>query len=195
MFNILYKSAALLFRLFFKIFCRWEIRGRENIPETGRLVIMANHITYLDPPIIGALIKRRTHFMAKKELFRVPVLGYLLKKIGQIPVKRGSPDRSALKQALAILEEEKVLGIFPEGTTRGPKDKLGRAKSGSILIPIEGKSPILPVGIKFKGTKLKVSIGKVFYMDKYYDRKLTREERIEAGEYIMSKIQAELDKL
>src|SRR5690554_6131673 len=134
MFNILYKSAALLFRLFFKIFCRWEIRGRENIPETGRLVIMANHITYLDPPIIGALIKRRTHFMAKKELFRVPVLGYLLKKIGQIPVKRGSPDRSALKQALAILEEEKVLGIFPEGTTRRSEEHTSELQSRPHLV-------------------------------------------------------------
>lgn len=195
MINVLYIVVAFLFRLFFKVFCRWEVKGRENIPEAGRLVIMANHITYLDPPIIGCISKRRIHFMAKEELFRVPILGYLLRKIGQIPVKRGRPDRTALKQALAILEQEKVLGIFPEGTTKGHKDKLGKAKSGSILIPIEGKSPVLPVGIKFRGTKLKVSIGKVFYLNQYYDRKLSREEREEVGEYIMSKIQAELDTL
>ncbi|HHU93028.1 MAG TPA: 1-acyl-sn-glycerol-3-phosphate acyltransferase [Halanaerobiaceae bacterium] len=195
MINILYSFAAFLFRVFFKVFYRYEIYGLENIPKEGRLVIMANHVRYYDPPLIGCILKRKIHFLAKEELFKIPLLGYLLGKIGQIPVKRGKPDRSALKGALAILEEEKVLGIFPEGTTRGSKESLGKAKSGSILIPIEGKSPIVPVGIKYKTMKAKVSFGKVFYLDQYYDRKLSKEERQEAGTYIMNKIQAELDKL
>ena len=63
MINVLYIVAAFLFRLFFKVFCRWEVKGRENIPEAGRLVIMANHITYLEiSPIIGCISKRRSTF-------------------------------------------------------------------------------------------------------------------------------------
>lgn len=195
MYDLLYKFAIIIFTLFFKLFYRWEVRGRENIPEKGRLVVMANHVSYLDPPIIGCVINRKMHFMAKEELFKIPILGYLLKKIGQFPVKRGKPDRAALKQSFKILNQGKVLGIFPEGTTRGSKEKLGKARSGAILIPIHCESPILPVAIKFKGKKLKVSIGKTFNLERYYNHKLNKEERQEAGDYIMSKIQQEIDKL
>ncbi|MFW6287897.1 MAG: lysophospholipid acyltransferase family protein [bacterium] len=192
----LYKFAATIFKAYFKLFYKMEVIGKENIPENGRLVVMANHITYLDPPLIGCImLNRHIHFMAKEELFKYPVFAYLLKKIGQFPVKRGKPDRTALKKAFEILRNEEVLGIFPEGTTQGKGGKLRRAKSGAILIPIKAKSPILPVGIKFSGRKLKVSIGKPFTMEQYYGNKMTREDRKEVGMYIMNKIAEEIKKI
>lgn len=193
--KLLYNIAAGLFKYYFKFYHKWEVVGEENIPEEGRLVIMANHITYLDPPIIGAILKRQIHFMAKEELFQHPILGYLLKKIGQFPVKRGKPDRSALKRSLEILRNEKVLGIFPEGSTRGKENGLRRAKSGAVLIPIKTKSPIIPVGIKFIGKKLRVSIGKPFTLENFYNRRLSKEDRKEAGAFIMDKIRAEINKI
>lgn len=194
--KLLYKSAAYIFKIYFKIVYKWKVIGKENIPEEGKLVIMANHISYLDPPIVGCvMLNRQIHFMAKEELFKYPVFGYLLKKIGQFPVKRGKPDRTALKKAFEILKKGEILGVFPEGTTQGKGGKLRLAKSGAVMIPIKTKSPILPVGIKFNGRKLGVSIGKTFTLDQYYGKKMSREERKEAGKIIMNKISDEVKKL
>jgi len=193
--NLIYKFARAVFAAFFKVFYSLEVKGKENIPLEGRLVVTANHITYYDPPLVGCVLNRKVHFMAKEELFKIPVLGYLLRLIGQFPVKRGKPDRTALKESFKILEEEKVLGIFPEGTTRGKGESLRKAKSGAILIPIKSRSPILPVGIKIKNRKIKISIGKIFTLEEYYEHKLDKEERSAAGEIIMSKIAEEIDKL
>ncbi len=193
--KLLYKSVSNSFKLYFKFYYRYEVIGKRNIPEEGRLVVVANHTTYLDPPIIGSILNRQIHFMAKEELFRNPILGFLLKKVGQFPVKRGRPDKSALKNSFEILRSEEVLGIFPEGSTRGKDKGLRKAKSGAILIPIREKSPIIPIGIKFIGKRLRVSIGKPFVLDKYYNHKLTKEERKEAGSYIMDKIAHELSKI
>lgn len=190
--DLLYKFAAKAFCIYIKLFYKFELIGEENIPSEGKLVVMANHITYLDPPIVGCVMNRKVHFMAKEELFKIPIFGYLLRSIGQFPVKRGRPDRTALKHSFKILKEGKVLGIFPEGTTQGKGKKLNKAKSGAILIPIKAKSPILPIGIKFIGRKLKVSIGKPFTLEKYYDHKMSRDERIEVGIYIMKKIAKEI---
>lgn len=193
--KLLYKSVAYLFKLYFKFYYRYEVIGKSNIPEKGRLVIMANHITYLDPPILGSILQRQIHFMAKEELFKNPIMGYLLKKVGQFPVKRGRPDRNALKKSFEILRNEQVLGIFPEGSTQGKDKGLKKAKSGAVLIPIKEKSPIIPIGIKFIGRKLRVSIGKPFTLDSYYNRKLSKEDRKEAGTFIMNKIADELSNI
>ena len=194
--KLLYKFAANLFKLYFKVYYKWEIRGLSNIPDKGKLIVMANHVTYLDPPIIGCImLNRQVHFMAKEELFKYPVLGFLLKIIGQFPVKRGKPDRSALKKSFQILKNGEILGIFPEGTTQGKGNKLRKAKSGAVLIPIKTKSPILPVGIKFIGKKLKISIGKPFTLNKFYNQELSKDNRKEAGKYIMDKIAQELSKI
>ncbi|MEJ6950600.1 lysophospholipid acyltransferase family protein [Natronospora cellulosivora (SeqCode)] len=190
----LYNIARFIFSIGFKIYYKLEIQGKENVPEEGSLIIMANHITYLDPPLIGCILDRKIHFMAKEELFKNPILGFLLKKIGQFPVKRGKPDRSALKKSFDLLKNEKVLGIFPEGTTQGKNNKLSKAKAGAVLIPIKTEVPILPIGITFSKRKVKVSIGKPFTLDKYYNKKLSREERKEAGKFIMNKIREEINR-
>lgn len=153
MVNLIYKFARVLITAFFKVFYRMEVYGIENIPPEDRLVVVANHISYYDPVLIGCALNRRVYFMAKEELFKIPVLSFLLRLIGQIPVKRGKPDCTALREAFRILEEEKVLGIFPEGTTRGKSETLRKAKSGAVLIPVQAKSPILPVGIKIEKEK------------------------------------------
>ncbi len=186
--NILYQSALLAFRIYFRIFCNWQISGRSNVPSEGPLIVMANHISYLDPPLIGCILNRRVNFMAKEELFRNPIAGWALRKVGAFPVKRGRADRKAIKKAFSVLREEEVLGIFPEGTRHRP-EKPGKAQSGAVMIVLKSRAPVLPVGIKFVGDKkVKASIGKPFQLDQYYDRKLSRDELGEAGELIMDNI-------
>lgn len=193
--KLLYKLSANICYIFFKLFYKLEVSGKNNVPDSGSLVIMCNHITYFDPPIIGAILDRQIHFMAKEELFKNPVLGAFLRKIGQFPVKRGKPDRSALKKSFEVLKNGEILGIFPEGTTQGKSGKLGKAKSGAVLIPLKTQTPILPIGIKVNNRNIKVSIGKPFSLDKYYDRKLSKEERREVGQYIMDQIKNQLNRL
>lgn len=193
--NLFYKFVVNIFRLYFKIIHRCKITGKENIPEKGSLVIMANHISLLDPPIVGCFSDRRVYYMAKSELFRNKIFGNIIKTLGAFPVKRGRPDRGAIKKAYQLLEDGKVMGMFPEGT-RSKTEKLGRAKSGAVMIPIRKEAPILPVGIKFKKWgKLVVSIGEPFTLDEYYNKKLSRDKIKEAGSIIMKEIKKQLDSI
>ena len=106
-----------------KIFLRLEISGTENIPLNGPVVIASNHVSLLDPPIIGVASSRKIHFMAKQELF-VPILGSIYRTLGAFPVRRGAADRNAIKYGIDLLLAEKVLAIFPEGT----RSKTGKPK-------------------------------------------------------------------
>lgn len=194
--KVIYWLSYILGNIYLKLIHRIKIKGKDNIPQKGPIIIVSNHVNYLDPPIIGCVINRQVRFMAKKELFKNRILRYILKKMGTFPVKRGVPDKSAIRKSLQILKDGQVLGMFPEGT-RVKGDKLGDAKPGVTLIALMSESPILPVGIKHsdQNNPLRVSIGKPFLLDNYYDRKLSREEKSEIGEIIMAKIKNELDSL
>ncbi|MTI61103.1 MAG: 1-acyl-sn-glycerol-3-phosphate acyltransferase [Firmicutes bacterium] len=189
----LYSVGYTAFKLYFKLAYKFKINGQNNIPENGPFVVMANHITLFDPPIVACSLEHRktVHFMAKQELFKNPLFGYILKKVGAFPVKRGRADKGAIRKAFNILENRGVLGIFPEGSRQKP-GKLGRAKSGSVMIPIKMKVPILPMSIKIEKREITVSIGKLFELDKYYNRKVPRNELKEAGDIIMEKINQQL---
>ena len=192
--NIIYLLMYSIAWIYFKIITNCEILGKENRPEDGPVIIMANHITAYDPPLVGTIMNRKVHFMAKKELFENPILSKILKAVGTFPVKRGKPDRSAFRESFRLLNNDKVICIFPEGT-RSNTGELGNAKAGSIMIALKSESPILPVGIKKDGHKFKVSIGKPFTLDEYYDKKLSRDERKIVGKKIMKKIENEIQKI
>lgn len=136
--NLLYGCIRLLFRL--------RIEGREHLPPSGPVILYANHGSWLDIPLLGAASNRIIRFMAKAELFRVPVLGALIRFLGAFPVHRGEADRQAVKQALAILKEGGVLGIFPEGT-RSKTGQIGRAEPGTAYLLWKSGAIAVPVGI------------------------------------------------
>ena len=94
----------------FKLGLRLNVEGTENIPQAGPLVIASNHLSLLDPPVIGVAATRKVHFMAKQELF-VPILGDIYKALGAFPVRRGGADRAAIKHGIDILKDNKVLAI------------------------------------------------------------------------------------
>lgn len=193
--NFSYRISRAGLRVLYGGLCRWDVNGVENVPETGGLIVVANHVSLNDPPVLGAALPRKINYMAKKELFDNFFLDKLLKKFGAFPVKRGRGDMGAIKKALKTVRQEKVLGLFPEGT-RSQTGKLKRAKSGIVLIATKAQVPILPVGLK--GTKkpfrkdLEVNFGEAFTLDEYYNRKLDKKELKAAGKIIMEQIEKQL---
>jgi len=195
--KIIYWLAYYLINIYLKIVHNFLVKGKEKVPKYGPLIVVSNHVSYLDPPIVGAAVKRQLHFMAKQELFEKKWFGYILNQMGTFPVKRGVPDKSAIRKSLNILNNDKALCMFPEGT-RIKTGELGEAKPGVTLIALMSKSPILPVAIKHSdenNKSLQVSIGKPFLLDEYYDKKLNRDQKDEVGELIMDKIGEQLKSL
>ncbi|TDX53308.1 lysophospholipid acyltransferase family protein [Orenia marismortui] len=186
-----YKATCLALRGLFGIGAAWKVKGLENLPEEGGVIVVANHQSNYDPPILGCSLNRQVHFMAKEDLFDGFIKNKYMRSVGAFPVKRGRGDMGAIKTALKLLRNGEVLGIFPEGT-RSKTGKLKRAKLGAVMLALKSEVPIVPVGLK--GTKkpfredLIINIGKAFMLDKYYNRKLDKEEMKEVGKEIMAKI-------
>lgn len=145
---MLYRFGHAVFRLYFRILYRWRIEGRENIPDKGPFIICSNHISWIDPPLVGCAIPARlqVHFMAKAELFRNAVIRAVLRGVGAFPVKRDRADHAAIRTSLRLLQEGKVLGLFPEGT-RSKTGSLQQAQNGAAMIALRTGAPILPVAI------------------------------------------------
>ncbi len=144
----LYPAGRLLCWAAIRLFFRWSVTGRENLPAEGPVILCANHRSYWDPPVVGVSCRPRTvYFMAKEELFRVPVLGSILRAVGAFPVKRGAADLASLRTALALLKAGKAVGIFLEGG-RVKGQELGEGQPGAIFLAAAAGAPIVPVAIR-----------------------------------------------
>lgn len=180
---MLYRFACSLLRLYLMIFNRWEIEGRENLPKQGSVVLTANHTSLWDPIILGCSVYRTVHYMAKDELFRVPVFKWILPRLECFPVKRGRVDRNALRLAADYLEKGEVLGLFPEGT-RSRTGSLLPFQHGAALFALRSQAPLVPVGITGAGTvfpftlrgKIRVRIGKPLNFPEIYGQKIGEEQ-------------------
>jgi 1-acyl-sn-glycerol-3-phosphate acyltransferase len=122
------------------------VRGREHLPDRGPVLLVANHASYLDPPVISMATSRQVHFMAREEVMAVPVLGGLLRRCGVFQVRPGTADRAAIRRAMALLSEGRVVCIFPEGT-RSDDGDLQSAQPGAALIASRSGAPLVPVAI------------------------------------------------
>lgn len=133
-------------RLIYKLLFRLEASGLEHIPAEGGVLLCSNHISLLDPPTIGILLKRKVHFMAKKELFDIFGFGWLIKRLGAFPVKRGGVSKESIKTSLLLLREGHVMGIFPEGTRNKGEDE-GVGKRGAATFALRSDAAVIPVAI------------------------------------------------
>ena len=186
-----YKFAISVFRGFSEIFYKYEVIGEENIPNEGNVIIAANHKSNLDPVFLAAAIRNReVAAIAKKELFNIKPLGYILGKLNVIPINRDKPDVSTIKNILRAIKDGYVLGIFPEGTrSKGPG--FGEAKAGLSVFAIKGKAMVVPISIisNYKlFNRVTIYIDKPISFEEYYKQKLTTEENERLAQNVLEVI-------
>jgi 1-acyl-sn-glycerol-3-phosphate acyltransferase len=132
------------------LLCRIEGRGVDRVPARGPVLLVANHSSVLDPPLVGCVARRRLSFLAKAELFGIPLFGRLIHALNARPVRREGSDPGALRTALRTLQEERALLVFPEGT-RGEDGTLRPAKPGAGMLAVLSGAAVVPVYIQGSG--------------------------------------------
>ncbi|MBH8574189.1 1-acyl-sn-glycerol-3-phosphate acyltransferase [Nostocaceae cyanobacterium CENA369] len=125
---------------------RGKIYGEENVPQLGPVVVVSNHASYFDPPIVSNCVRRPVAYMAKEELFEIPVLVQAIKLYGAYPVSRGTADRATIRAALEYLKDGWAVGVFLQGT-RTPDGKITDPKRGAALLAAKANAPLLPVSL------------------------------------------------
>jgi 1-acyl-sn-glycerol-3-phosphate acyltransferase len=141
---LLYRSCRAGFRGFFRLIFRWEVIGVENIPAQGGIVLCTNHTSNWDPPFVGSPLTRMVHFMAKAELFSIPVFGWGIRKVGAFPVKRGGVSKESIKLALQLLKDGNILAVFPEGSRSNAG---GMGKKGAAMLALKSGATVIPAAI------------------------------------------------
>ena len=142
-----YRWSHRLTSFTFDILGKLETHGNENIPRRGGALILCNHVSYLDPFIVGSAANRELHFMARHDSFEMPVIGKLIAIHNAYPVRRGTADRAALRHTISLLKSGKVVLIFPEGT-RSVDGTLGKAHGGVSFIAHNAEVPAIPAYVK-----------------------------------------------
>ena len=195
------------------LFLQWfrvgglKVYGRENVPKSGAVIIAPNHQSLFDPPLVGSVSPRRVTTMGKAELFDkkwfgLKIFPWIIQRMATFPVKRGAPDRRAIRRAITTLKNSEVLVIFPEGT-RTRSGELGEGEIGLAMIAHQTKAPIVPMyhegtqnalsplrgGIRL--FKTRVYYGEPLYFENEYSNKATRE----VLESIVARVMSEIQKL
>ena len=169
------KLIDALLHLCYFLLLRLEVSGKQNVPLSGSLILMINHVDALDPFLVVGTFPRPVTPMSKVEVFDIPIIGFLTKAYGTIPIQRGQGDSRALRQSLQVLREGGVLLISPEGT-RSPTYSLQQGKEGMALLAARTGAAIIPVAVtgteqrgrywrRLRRVPARILIGNPFYLD------------------------------
>lgn len=186
----LYDFAAGTLRLIFRTAFRARAYGVENVPRDGALIVACNHLSYLDPPAL-CFCPRRISFMAKKELFDIPVLAPLIRGVGAYPVDRRGSAKAAIKKSLTVLSAGGTVGIFPEGTRNLTGEV--RPQTGVALLAALSGAPVLPALVLGGDRATRLGQMKVVFgrpLAPAPDRKATRDDLAKFTADVMSAIRA-----
>jgi len=189
---MLYSISRVIVRILYRVLYRLEARGISNIPAEGPVILCSNHKSMLDPFTMAVLVPREVHFMAKAELFCIPVVSFFIRAFGAFPVKRGAISKETIRTAIDLLKEGKVMGIFPEGTRN---ETLGPAKRGAVTIAIRSGAAVVPVALigNYKLFRKMIAVyGAPVDMTPFAEAG-TAQAQEEATELIMSKIRQMLE--
>lgn len=194
-----HKLANFLLRIILRTLLKLEIRGRNNTPSSGTLIVVINHISFLDPLIAGAFLPRTIIPLGKVELFRHRFFGWVFPAYGTIPVHRGQFDRTAIRRSLALLRDGGALLVAPEGT-RSEDGGLQRGRPGVALLAARTDATIMPVGIwgvqsfrqnakRLRRTEAHAMVGEPFRIA-VDERKIPREQLEEITDEVMYRLAA-----
>lgn len=198
------RSWYIVLRAFFALVFHtiWPLRvgGRENVPRTGAAIIVCNHLSLVDPFVVGYAADRIVNFMGKEELFRTPVLGFLIRKVGAFPVDRSRRDPAAMRTALQVLKSGELLGMFPEGT-RSTTGEMLEFRAGAArlaartevkLIPaaVRNTDRAMPPGKLLRPARISIHFGEPFELSELYNRNDKGEAMERALHIIKERIEA-----
>ena len=145
--KLIYQLVSKLFVFpIYKFVFKGQLKGKENIPQKDSFIMVSNHGSLLDPPLLGHALGRNISFMAKAELFKIPFLGFVIKACGAYPVKRGIADKNTIKTACDKLSNNNCIGIFIDGT-RQKNGRVNKPKQGAALLAFKNQKLLLPVAI------------------------------------------------
>jgi 1-acyl-sn-glycerol-3-phosphate acyltransferase len=197
---MLYNTVRAILRFIF-LLMGLKVEGGEHLLTSGAVIVAPNHLSFWDPFLVALAIDRPINFMAKAEFFNSKILGKLLSWVYAFPVKRGSGDRHAIRHAIQLLEEGKVLGIFPEGT-RHKSGLVTHTQAGAAMIALRSGAPVLPVACI--GTErpfpcgwlwpLVIRVGEPISMLDYQGQKINSDTMESLSNEIIDKINALLCK-
>jgi 1-acyl-sn-glycerol-3-phosphate acyltransferase len=144
---VVYNFMRALLRILSSVWFDLKVYGKENVPETGGVLLVANHQSFLDPAVLGVQLHRKASFLAKSELFENPIFGWGIRRCNAFPVRQGEGDVGAVKETIRRLQEGHMLTVFPEGG-RSPDGELQPILNGASLVVRKAQVPIVPVIIE-----------------------------------------------
>jgi 1-acyl-sn-glycerol-3-phosphate acyltransferase len=202
-----YRIARGFFGILFHTLWPLRIKGWENVPREGAAIIVCNHLSMVDPFVVSYGAHRLINFMGKQELFRLPFVGFIIRKLGAFPVNRSQPDPRSTKIALRVLDSGELLGMFPEGTrnTKGTSStgeiEMQELRTGAAMLAARKQVPVIPVALhgtdraqprgKFvRPARISVIFGEPFELAELYGRNTKGEAMERALNTIKERIES-----